>query len=148
MKAYTILLLLTALPALANAESYLCVEGQVTGFNFNTKGNNWEKSGFHADHKYFVKPNSDTSLKAKWIVTQSGATVPYASSQDDFASTGALKLDGMGGQFLMNKKSLRFVRTYILGYWTDAIPGEEAGSFVEGKNTPVITIGSCAVLEP
>jgi len=41
MKACTIVLLLAGLPALASAESYLCIEEQSTGFSFNTAQKTW-----------------------------------------------------------------------------------------------------------
>lgn len=144
MKAYTIALLITVLPALASAESYLCVEDQKTGFRF-TSQKQWHQSNFSPNRKYLVKPNKGQSMKGKWIVSEIGEPVPHAWSEYDFTSTGALKADGPFGEFAMNRKNLRFVVTYILGYWTDAIPGED---FVEGETTPLISIGKCSLLDP
>src|SRR5262245_60253138 len=146
MKAYTIGLLLAALPALASAESYLCVDEQMTGFWFNTTKKIWEQSKFSPDRKYLVKPNSDQSVKGKWIVSEFGQTAPYAWSESDFSSIGVIRLKGDSGEFAMNRKNLRFVRTYIGGYWTDAIPGLKGVEWEE--STPVISIGKCSVLEP
>ena len=148
MKTYTIILLLAVLPALANAESYICVEEYATGFRFDAAKKIWEQSHLSPNLKYLVKPNTDQSLKGQWIVSEIGQSVPVAWSKHDFISTGALRFEGSFGEFAMNKKSLRFVKTYIFGYWTDAIPGEQDGTFVEGKNTPYIGIGKCSVLEP
>ena len=143
MKLCTLILLLAALPVLANAESYVCVEDQATGFSFNTTQKVWEKSGFHTDRKYLVKPNSDTSLQlqGKWIVSQIGHRAPIAWSESDFTSAGELRFKGPFGEFAMNKKNLRFVTTYIIGYWTNWFPDE-------GEFTPFISIGTCSVLEP
>jgi hypothetical protein len=148
MKACTIVLLLAVLPALASAESYLCIEEQSTGFRFNTAQKTWQQSNFSSNRKYLVKPNTDQSLKGKWIISEIGEPVPFAWSEYDFTSAGALRCEGSFGEFAMNRKSLRFVKTYIYGYWTDAIPGEQNGAFIEGKNTPDISIGKCSPLDP
>ena len=147
MRTCTIVLLLAALPALASAESYLCVEEQTTGFRFDTGTKQWQQSNFRSDRKFLVKPNTDPSLKGKWIVWQSGEFLPYAWSESDFTSTGALKGEGHFGEFAMNRKSLRFLRTYVWGYWTDAIPGEPDDRPLEEMRTPQIGIGTCT-LEP
>lgn len=148
MRTCIIVLLLSALPALASAESYLCVMDQATGFRFNAAQQIWQQSNFQAGHKYLVKPNTDREIKGKWIVSEFGERVPFARSEDDFTSTGALRCEGAFGEFAMNRKSLRFVKTYVWGFWTDAVPGEQGETFVEGKNTPHIGIGNCSVLDP
>ena len=148
MKMYATILLLAVLPTLANAESYLCVAEYVTGFQFITAEKEWQQRNFRATDKYLVKPNKDESVKGKWIVSRIGEQGPFAFCEYGFTSSGALRCDGNFGEFKMNKKSLRFLRPYIVGYWTDAIPGEQDGTFVEGENTPTIGIGKCSVLEP
>ncbi len=147
MKTFAIALLVSSLPALASAESYLCVEDHATGFEFNHNKKAWQAKFFTSNQKYLVKPNADPSLKGKWIVSEIGTSVPFAWSEYDFTSTGALRCEGSLGEFAMNRKNLRFVRTFIVGYWTDAIPGEQEGTFAEGKNTPNIAIGKCSPLE-
>jgi hypothetical protein len=81
-------------------------------------------------------------LKGKWIVSEIGGPVPFAWSEYDFTSTGALRCEGSFGEFAMNRKNLRFVKTYIYGYWTDAIPGEQAGTFVEGKIHHILVLAN------
>lgn len=131
---------------LAKAESYLCVEEQSTGYQFNKSRKIWQQTSFKPTGKYLVKPNTDATHKGKWIVTEIGRADPSYRSEYDFTSTGALRCEGLVGEFMMNRKSLRFLRTYSLGYWTDAILGEAEGSFVEGHNTPLISIGQCSTL--
>jgi len=121
---------------------------QATGFRFNAAQQIWQQSNFQAGHKYLVKPNTDREIKGKWIVSEFGERVPFARSEDDFTSTGALRCEGAFGEFAMNRKSLRFVKTYVWGFWTDTVPGEQGETFVEGKNTPHIGIGNCSVLDP
>lgn len=147
-KACKSLLVLALLPAVASAESYLCIEDHATGFRFNTAQNIWQQSNFNSNRKYLVKPNADQSLKGKWIVLEIGDHAPLAWSERDFTSVGALRCEGSLGEFAMNRKNLRFVRTYIFGYWTDAIPGEQNGTSLEGKDTPLIGIGKCSPIEP
>jgi len=95
-----------------------------------------------------VKPNTDQSLNLKWIVSEFGDSGLHAWSEHDFSDAGGIRAYGASGEFAMNKKNLRFLRTAIMGYWNEAVPGARGRSVVEGKTTPVISIGKCSVLEP
>jgi hypothetical protein len=147
MNRFAMGFLLASLPALASAETYVCVVDQATGFYFNRAQKTWQQTSFKVTQKYLVKPNVDASIAGKWVVVEFGRSAPTAVCEYDFTSTGALRCNGLGGEFVMNRKNLRFLVSYLLGYWTDAIPGEEAGTFVEGENTPLISLGKCSLLE-
>jgi len=44
----------------------------------------------------------------------------------------------------MNKKNLRFLNAYLIGYVTDGLENEITGG--EGSNTPNVEIGKCSPL--
>jgi len=76
MKTCAIVLLLTAwFPAMAHAESYVCAADYTTGFYFNQQ-HAWQPGQLSFNQKFLVKPNSDKSVKGKWVVFEFGESIP------------------------------------------------------------------------
>lgn len=75
-------------------------------------------------------------------VTQVGENEPTFWCKYDFNSYGLLHWQGILGigDFKFNKKNLRFMRAYIVGY-INVIPG---GTAKESGDTPMIEIGKCS----
>jgi hypothetical protein len=119
----------------------------VTGFAYRN-GEWWERS-FKPDDKFIVRParefNQDSVVsivlgipKAKWGVVRLGEEEATASCEHDFDAGDRLYCGGGFDVFRMNRKTLRFLHAYLLGYW-DGTPGAETG-------TPAVAIGKCSLM--
>ena len=129
------------LPATAWAESYLCVSDLSTGFYFHQGSNTWSNVQFTADEKFIVgrEANSDN-----WVIRQIGFKYPIVDCANDFSDLGALDCHGGLNEFRMNKRNLRFLWVYAVGYWTNVVPGTPNEVLEEGSDTPRLTIGKCS----
>lgn len=131
---------MSAAIAAADEQSYLCVAEQSTGFSF--KNGSWQSTGFKADDKYVIKPVSaeftKTMPNAKWIVVPLGDVAPM-SVCGEFNENGWLQSCGGFVQFSFNRKTLKFLSAYMIGYVYT-----EDGK--ENANTPSLTIGKCSPL--
>jgi hypothetical protein len=125
---------------IAGAQSWVCVADHATGFKYD--GNKWNAAHFKTDEKFLVT-KSDNPKTAKWVVKKVGESFPTAFCEEDFTPSGALRCSGFE-EFRFNKKNLRFMSLYAIGYVTDGIGLEALGK--EGQNTPALTIGTCAQL--
>src|SRR5690606_3924058 len=127
---------LTLSTALAQ-DQYLCISEQSTGFS--PSSNKWQPASFNVDNERFVlrrKRESDT-IETTWLVVALGKNWPTAVCDDDFTEYGWLYCSGLGYEWRINRKSLRFMYWYYMGY----VRGEE-----DTGDTPNITIGKCAAL--
>jgi hypothetical protein len=113
MKAYTLVLMLALVPVIASGESYLCIEQQSTGFRYNTAKKQWQQTNFSSNLKYLVKPNNDQSLSGKWIVSEVGESLPFARSEHDFTSTGALRGEGTFGRRTLRARRMSRHQTAV-----------------------------------
>lgn len=128
-----------------SANGFICAEDQSTGFSFKT--GRWTDASFKSSDKYVVtkaKGDEPGASGSVWIVKELGQTVPSFWCKSGFSEKGALRCEGIGGEFALNHKNGRFLRTYVVGYWTDNIPGDTF--FKEGANTPHLAIGKCSPL--
>ncbi|MEK6803935.1 MAG: hypothetical protein AABZ34_14895 [Nitrospirota bacterium] len=139
-----LLALFVLVPSIVNAEAYLCVADMSTGFVFDKQNKTWKKAYFTDSTKYMVA-RSSADAEGKWEVKEIGQSVAAASCENGFTSLGALNCEGFL-EFRMNKNSLRFLSAYLIGYWTDAIPGNSSDAFREGGNSPFVEIGKCSPL--
>jgi hypothetical protein len=135
--------LLCALPlSVAAADSYLCVSDMVTGFAFNKETKQWEIARFKANEKFVVTRSKGSMFV--WEVRRTGLNAPVSYCQEDFTASGYLICKGFDS-FFMNRKTLRFLTIYTMGYWDDVFD-EKTEIFKEGANTPNMKIGKCTPL--
>lgn len=117
----------------ANAQSYLCVADQSTGFRYDASSKSWLNAKFKTDDKFLVKPSTEEGFK--YEVSQFGLSAPLFSCRNEFNSVGTMACFGLFGEFRVNSKTLRFLSTYMVGYYT---PNGDTND-----NTPHIQIGTC-----
>jgi len=130
------------LPLASWGEGYTCTADMATGFSF--KGGMWNSANFQPDRQFIVRPTTQTEqpvmptvLDPKWDVLVVGDKRP-SNVCPEFDTTGNLVCLGPYSEFRMNKDSLRFLYSYLSGYWDRGPPGSEAG------DTPYIAIGKCS----
>ena len=141
----TSLVLVLSLAAMSvQAESYQCIAEQLAGFVFNPKTKTWHAGGSATEAGFIVKNPSEAGAKnigPRWFVTEQGKDYGMACATD-FDANGFLHCQGLGGDFLMNKKTLRFRylqdEGYVVEQYTRASP--------EGKQGPHMKIGQCQPL--
>ena len=137
------------LPALAWGEGYICAADMATGFAY--RNGDWRQTEFKPVEKFVVRRSTQVERPgmselwgipdAKWTVVELGKETPAAGCSDDFKANGDLSCHGaLRIEFRMNKNSLRFLYSYLGGYW-DSTPGNESS---ESKDTPAIAIGKCS----
>lgn len=133
--------LLLLLSPVAHAESYLCTAEQLAGFIYNRSVQSWQAAASAADDSFIVRHSSEAGTKnigPPWFVTERGKDFGIACA-NDFDAQGFLYCKGLGGDFMMNRKTLRFRhlndRGYVVEQYTQSSP--------EGKQSPYMKIGSC-----
>ena len=116
----------------ADQPSYICVVDQMTGFK--ASGDVWHLTNFKPDGKYVVRPAKGDELKqGNWVVSEIGEEYATANCAD-FNEYGWLTQCEGFEEFRFNRKTLRFLTAYLVGY-----VGEGAIS-----DTPSIAIGKCS----
>jgi len=127
-------------PAFAEDDSYVCAADSALGFDYNKTSRQWERADFKIENKYVVSKSSDVSkgLEVKKIGLSEGT-----SCGDGFDENGLIRCIGIL-DFLMNKKSLRYIVSHIYGYVIKEYPKE--GPLEEGSLTPYLEIGQCSPL--
>lgn len=143
LAACTALLSLTAVAA----EGYVCVANHAAGMAFDKNKKGWNATTFKPAGKYLVtkaKPG-DTITNGVWVVKYVGTDGPAYSCADDFDKEyGTLLCRGIG-EFRFNRKTNRFLSSYMLGYYSDdSVKGSTL--FAEGSQNPSIEIGTCSPL--
>ena len=138
-----LLMLITFLPTAVMAENYLCITDYATGFHFNSNSKEWEITDFNTKNgKYLVLPSEN--IGATYIVKSfADENAVTSECKDEFNEYGYINCIGENGNFLINKFSNRFVRTYPFGY-TDVGIGVQGETTEETSFTPSISIGKCA----
>ncbi len=129
------------------ADRYLCVAENSAGIAFDKTSERWTATVFKADQKVIVaKATDDEKKKAKgatWTVKPIGSDLPESICENDFNDAGYLYCTGFV-DFKLNRKNLRYLSIYTIGYITD-VQGETNSLFgKEGSNTPAITAGKCS----
>jgi hypothetical protein len=133
------------LPLTSWGEGYICAADMATGFSY--KSGAWNSVNFEADRKFIVRPTTQAGQdatptlppipNAKWDVVVVGDKHP-SDVCPEFDTAGNLVCRGPLSEFRMNKDSLRFLYSYLSGYWDRTPLGSEAG------DTPYIAIGKCS----
>ena len=113
-------------------EAYICIPKSSTGFRYNKLTNNWEQTQFKVSEEKKIIRKTDRGWERRIFGEKSGD-----SCKGDFNEYGFLFCYWFGGQTKFNRKHLRYLETYEIGY----IDGKD----VDG-NTPYIEIGTCSPL--
>ena len=111
-------------------DTYLCIPSSATGFSFTQKTSRWEESSFNIEEKKFL-------LKKKtgqWQWSNFGETNEYTCQERGQTS---INCNLFLGEVIFDKKTLRYLKTYLPGY----VDGVESNA-----NTPHIMIGKCSPL--
>jgi hypothetical protein len=138
-------LLGAAHPSFAAEERYLCTEDSSTGFSFNKQTKQWGTANFKVSGPYVVARSTvEMWSKYKYVVTEMGSdgSAPLATCSNDFNEYGNLLCDGLT-EFRFNRKRMRFLKIYAVGYWNDTTD-PKMDFLREGTNTPAMAIGRCA----
>ncbi len=140
-----IMIAIAAVPTPAFAESWLCLTDKSTGFRYNAATKQWQSIDFRTgDDRYIIKPG--TSKANVYEVRKFGddtSILPEAWCNQDFQAGTFLHCKGVFGEFKFNRKTGRFLKSYLAGYWTYA-PGVNKTD--EGGDTPSIDIGICSAI--
>jgi hypothetical protein len=110
-------------------DAYLCLPKNATGFSYLQNSKSWEISTFNvSDNKYLLKNKS-----GKWFWDKFGRDFPNSCNEFNQRITCNLFV----GEVIFDKKTLRYIRTYVTGY-VDGVTNND--------NTPLIEIGTCSPL--
>ena len=126
----------------ANAQSYLCVTEQASGFKYDEELNKWKPANFDIKDKYIIsKPKSGVGApNSKWVVTNPETKTLIASCDADIDASNYLFCTGSTGQFNFNSGNLRYLLTYSFGYFNSGRPNFPDSN----SNTPYMEIGTCS----
>ena len=131
-----------AFPAVANADSYLCIADQTAGFHYNEAQEKWVSQIFTTDNKYVIKPHDAEGYAYR--VDEFGKEyeqLPLASCESEFSEQDFLFC--LHGQvaFRMNIKNQRFVLTKYISYLAVGILENRTD---ESAGDPYMQIGKCS----
>lgn len=129
MRKLFVLLWLGFCSLAAADEAYICMVDKSTGFKLSSTGR-WEEASFYPDEsKYLLKKKG-----AGWEWSKFGDK--FGMPCPAFNKHGLLNCDLLFGAVRVQRDTLRFIKTYTVGY----IDGDQPG------NTPSIGIGKCTPL--
>ena len=135
------LAILFAILALAGSplgaeEIYQCVPEQAAGFIFDPSSSRWKSVNLVAENaKYIIR--GAISPEGALSIMSAGTNYEECRSSEGYGNTNQAYFECFFGEFIFNKNTGRFIRTYTAGY-TDGLDND--------KNTPAILIGSCSPL--
>ena len=137
-RLFVIAICANASVALHAVSGYVCVVNESTGFS-RSEGE-WKSTSFRAGRRYNVsRAQSGETLfftegqKPVWVVKEVGDKNASFWCKSDFTSAGAIRCDGVGGEFWFNRENLRFQEYYAIGYVNDS-----------KGDTPLVAIGTCS----
>jgi hypothetical protein len=135
------------LPSVAlGADAYLCASDHSVGFSFDENTKTWKGTTFRPQRKFMVR-RADSEWAKKgvaWTVAELASTAPDGLCKRDFSESGALICEGLSFfDFRMSNKTLRFLHSYNIGYWSDKPNAAKDDLLREGANSPAMTIGKC-----
>lgn len=135
-----VVMIIILFPLSVNAESYLCVADNSTGFKYDENSKTWISVPFKTDSKYLV--NKSKKL-GSWVIKETGGGT-FIQCEKGFNDWGFLRCSGMSfnGDFTMNNETLRFQYVYPFGYVVRAYNEDNK----EGSITPFMEIGKCSPL--
>lgn len=132
-----IALISSTLSSNAMADSFVCTPKAATGFDYNASRNSWEPGIFTPNStKYVIKPNSRGELE----VWPNNESTVFTLKENSNSKDELLNFRYYGATtFTLNVKTLRYMRTILVGYVSDG----PNGVFPEGSATPSVEIGTC-----
>lgn len=113
---------------------------KATGFFYNKGTKEWQSTALKTS-QFVIAPSKNE--KEAYAVTDIGGKLLPGYCNKDFNDVGMLFCETFGGELKFNRANGRFLRTFVLAYYTVGVPGlvketdEESG-------TPMIEIGKCA----
>ena len=131
--AVLILILISTSAPLNAEELYLCVPDQATGFSFDESLHRWKSVNLVAEDVKFIIRRVASSQSAISIGSTK-SNYEECRSNIGFVSSNETYFKCIFGEFLFNRTTGRFIRTYTAGY----IDGHD-----NKENTPAILIGRC-----
>jgi hypothetical protein len=138
--------LVVAFPIVSFAvDAYMCLPQNTTGFKYDKNIADWKVNNFENRDKYIVSKSKLSGYG--WKVTKYMKTAPIYVCEEGFNNAGYLFCEETG-EFRMNKHNLRYIRTYILGYYNLNVKDDNGTVKTEGEgsSTPFIEIGKCSPL--
>lgn len=124
------------------AESYVCIADKSTGFKYNQKTQQWEYARFRTDTKYLIRKADQNILLEKFfkmVVVKFGEKSSEFSCKEGINEGGLLICNSHSGQFKFNNLSLRFLRSWMYGYYNNGY----GKSPDKDSATPFLEIGTC-----
>lgn len=115
--------------------SYLCIPDLSTGFVYRKNLDKWATTTFDVSKNKYLLSKSSNGLW-QWKNFGKELSINCKGEIDEY---GYLICNGME-QITFNKKSLRFIKIYKVGYVNKGIVGNE------GEDTPSMDIGTCSPL--
>lgn len=111
---------------------YVCIAELATGFAFNNSTKTWNTSNFNVkESKYLL-----SFKNGRWEWKKFGESYSTNCSKD-FNEHGYLNCNDLE-DISFNKRNLRYMRIYPIGYVSGGIVGKEGG------DTPAMEIGKCS----
>lgn len=112
-------------------EQYLCVSHAAGGVNYDSAVRNWTPAKFkNDDAKYLIVQKNN-----KWAMKTFGNNFDFdCGSMNEY---NILRCEPFYGEFIFNKKTKRYMKTYTAGF----IDGRD-----NNENTPLIEVGYCSPL--
>lgn len=112
-------------------ESYLCISEAIGGVAYDDTTRKWVGTKFtNTNEKILISKKNEV-----WKFKIFNGT--YEEKCGKMNEYGIIRCDIIGGDFIFNKKTKRFIKTHINGY----ISGID-----NNDNTPAVIIGSCSQL--
>ena len=122
--------------SLAFSEGYVCIGDKSTGFRYDKSSKSWITSTFNvSDSKYTL-----TLSNGQWKWNKLGEKSSLPSDCGKFNEYGYLHCSPLLKKLTFNKKNLRYMLIYDVGYVNGGLFGNE------GEDTPNMEIGKCSPL--
>ena len=118
--------------------TYLCIEEASGGLKHNKNTNTWEGVKYKPSGKYLVKVDIAGEYRHTATVTDFGDKEPRFTCKENYTNGGRYHCDKSFEQFIFSQKTLRYVKSSMIGYVIDW--GENNDS------TPHIQGGTCSPL--
>ena len=115
-------------------ERYMCVPDQAAGFSFDQNSSRWKSVNLQAEKERYII-SGETLTDSSLSIVSAGANYDECRSDKGFSNTNEAYFECIFGEFIFNKNTGRFLRTYTAGY----IDGLD-----NNQNTPAILIGRCS----
>jgi len=130
MKRLIFVFLITMCSVTSAQDAYLCIPKSATGYSYIQVTNSWEMTSFSVGNDKYLLKNKSKS----WNWDRFGESNSFSTCKEIGSQISCARL---GGDVIFDKKTLRYLRTYIAGY-VDGVNNN--------NNTPLIEIGTCSPL--